>query len=111
MKFQKEIILNSQPRNFFEFSFEIHLESKEIPREKVVPLIQTFKTVFYFRFLELEKVLFGSKEIERVSNLNSIQFERFLTRLTRFIPGQCPRGPHVSAPPSSNVPCGMTATS
>jgi hypothetical protein len=63
MKFQKEILLNSKHRNFFEFSFEIHFKSKEVPMEKIVPLIKTLKTVFYSRFLELRKVLFGSKEI------------------------------------------------
>jgi hypothetical protein len=63
VKFQKEILLNSKPRNFFEFSFELHFESEKVPMEKVVPLIKTFKTILYFRFFELRKVLFGSKEI------------------------------------------------
>jgi hypothetical protein len=49
MKFQKEIQLNSKSRNFFEFSFEIHFESKEVHRKKIVPLIKTFKTNILFQ--------------------------------------------------------------
>jgi hypothetical protein len=32
--------------------------------EKVVSLIKSFKTVFYFKFFELEKVLFGLNDVE-----------------------------------------------
>jgi hypothetical protein len=46
----KKILLNSKPRKFFEFSFEIHSESEEVSIEKVVHLFETFKTIFYFKF-------------------------------------------------------------
>jgi hypothetical protein len=49
LKFQEEILLNSKPRNFSEFLFEIHFESGEIPMEKVVPFFKHFATIFYFK--------------------------------------------------------------
>jgi hypothetical protein len=55
--------MNSKPRKFSEFSFEIHLEIGEVPMEKVVPFFKTFTTIFYFKFLKLMKGLFRSKEI------------------------------------------------
>jgi hypothetical protein len=63
MKFRKGILLNYKPRNFFQFSFEIHFEPKEAPMEKLVPLIKTFKTAFYFKFFELRELLFGSVKV------------------------------------------------
>jgi hypothetical protein len=55
--------LNFTPRSFSEFSFKIHFEYEEVYLEKVVSLLTTFKTIFYFKFLNLGKVLFGSKEV------------------------------------------------
>jgi hypothetical protein len=34
-KFQEEILLNSKPRKFSGFPFEIHLESEEVPMKKL----------------------------------------------------------------------------
>jgi hypothetical protein len=34
-------------------------EYKEVSMEKVVHLFEIFKTIFYFKFFELEKDLFG----------------------------------------------------
>jgi hypothetical protein len=48
---------------FPEFYFEIHLESGEVSMEKVIPLIKSFKNIFYFKFFDLRNVLFGSKEV------------------------------------------------
>jgi hypothetical protein len=61
-KCQEEIILNSRPREFSEFSFKIPSESEEVSMGKVVHLFEIFPTIFYFQFSELGKGLFGSKE-------------------------------------------------
>jgi hypothetical protein len=95
-KFQEEILLNSKPRNFSDFPFGIHLESKKVPTEKVVSFFKSFKPIFYSKFLELEKVLFGSKE-----DWTSFKFEfnivwMILTQLTGFKPGTV-AGAHLSA--------------
>jgi hypothetical protein len=63
LKLQEEILLNPKPRNFSEFSFEIHYESGEVPMDEVVPLFKTFSTIFYFNFFELGNVLFGSVKV------------------------------------------------
>jgi hypothetical protein len=76
---------NSKPRSFFEFSFKIHFEVEEVGES--CSLIKTFKTVFYFRFLEHGRSCLDQKKLERVSNLNSILFEQLLTWLTGFKPG------------------------
>jgi hypothetical protein len=62
MKFY-QILLDFKPRSFFEFSFKIHFKSEEVSIEKVVPLLKPFKTIFYLKQFNPEKVLFGSKEI------------------------------------------------
>jgi hypothetical protein len=62
-KFQKEILLNSKPRKFSKFSFEIHTESGKVPMDKVVPLIKTFKTIFCLKFFECGNVLFGPVKV------------------------------------------------
>jgi hypothetical protein len=51
--------LNSKPRKFSEFSFEIHSEYGEVPMKKVVPLFKSFTTIFYFKIFGCGKVLFG----------------------------------------------------
>jgi hypothetical protein len=45
--------------------------------EKVVPLLKPFRTIFYFYFFELMKVLFGPvKNLEGIENyLNLLEFE------------------------------------
>jgi hypothetical protein len=50
-------------RKFSEFSFKIHFKFEEVSMEKVVLPIKSFKTIFYFKFLDLREVLFGSKEV------------------------------------------------
>jgi hypothetical protein len=55
--------LNSKPRSFPDFSFEIHFESEEVPMEKVVPFYKPFIIIFYFKFVELGKVLFGPAKV------------------------------------------------
>jgi hypothetical protein len=57
------ILSNSKPRHFPEFSFQIPFESEEVSMEKVVHLFEIFKTMFYFKFLELRKVKFESIKI------------------------------------------------
>jgi hypothetical protein len=37
--------------------------------EKVVPLIKSFKTVFYFKFFELRKILFESNDVEQFETI------------------------------------------
>jgi hypothetical protein len=65
-KFQNESILNSiefKPRKFPEFSFQIPSEYEEVSMDKVVHHFEIFKTIFYFKFLELRKVKFGSIKV------------------------------------------------
>jgi hypothetical protein len=57
------ILSNSKPRNFSEFSFEMHFESEEVPMETVVPFSKTFTTIFYFKFLDLRTILSGSVKV------------------------------------------------
>jgi hypothetical protein len=45
------------------FLFKIPSESKGVSMEKVVHLFEIFKTVFYLKFYEQERVLFGSNEV------------------------------------------------
>jgi hypothetical protein len=59
--FQEEIILNSI--EFSEFLFKIPSESEEVSIEKVVHIFEIFKTIFYFKILELRKVNFGSVKL------------------------------------------------
>jgi hypothetical protein len=59
--FQEEIILNSI--EFSEFSFKIPSKSEEVSIEKVVHIFDIFKTIFYFKILELRKVNFGSVKL------------------------------------------------
>jgi hypothetical protein len=49
-----------KPKSFSNFSFKIHLESKEVPLEKVVPFFKSFIAIFYFKIFKLGKVIFGS---------------------------------------------------
>jgi uncharacterized membrane protein (GlpM family) len=64
LKFQEEILLNYKPRNFSEFSFKIHVESREVPMEKVIPFFKPFTTISYFKKkIKLEKILFGSVKV------------------------------------------------
>jgi hypothetical protein len=51
---------------FQKIQFKIHFGSKEIPMEKVVPFFKIFTTIFYFKFFEPGKVLFGLDKFERV---------------------------------------------
>jgi hypothetical protein len=51
--------LNSKCGNFSKFSFEIHFETGEVPKEKVVPFFKTFTTIFYFKLFKVGKVHFG----------------------------------------------------
>jgi hypothetical protein len=69
------ILLNFKPRSFSEFSFIFHFESQEVPIEKVVPFFKTFTTIFYFKFFELGKALFGLNKILKEFKLNSKSFE------------------------------------
>jgi hypothetical protein len=55
--------LNFKPRSFSEFSFKIHIESEEVPMDKVVPLFKPFKNIFYFKKIELGRMMFGSNEV------------------------------------------------
>jgi hypothetical protein len=61
MKFHE--ISQIQILEFYEFSFEIHYESEEVPTEKDVPLFKSFTTIFYFKFFESGKILFGSVKV------------------------------------------------
>jgi hypothetical protein len=61
--FQQEILLNSKPRNFTEFSFEIHFKSEEVPMEKVILFIKTFTTICHLNFFELRKIIFESNQV------------------------------------------------
>jgi hypothetical protein len=54
--------MNSKPREFLEFLFQIPSESEEVCMEKVVHPFEIFKTIF-FKFLELRKVNFGSVNV------------------------------------------------
>jgi hypothetical protein len=63
LKFQEEILLNSKPRKFSKFSFEIHFESGEVPMEKIIPFFKPLTTIFYFKFFDLGKVLFGAVKV------------------------------------------------
>jgi hypothetical protein len=67
-KFQEGILLNSKPRSFSKFSFEIHSESEGVSMEKVVHLFVIFKPIFNLKNFELGKVLSGSFKLWRVSN-------------------------------------------
>jgi hypothetical protein len=49
--------------DFPKFQFEINFESGEVPMEEVVPFFKKFSTIFYFKFVELKKALFGSVKI------------------------------------------------
>jgi hypothetical protein len=42
---------------------EIHSESEEVSMEKVVHHFENFKTIFYFKFSRLGKVVVGSVKI------------------------------------------------
>jgi hypothetical protein len=46
---QEEILLNSKPWKFSDFSFEMYFKSKEVPVEKVVHLFDIFTTIFFFQ--------------------------------------------------------------
>jgi hypothetical protein len=82
-KFQEEVILNSRPREFPEFSFQIPSESEEVSKEKVVYPFEMFKTIFYFNFLELDKVPFGSvKILKSLTIFEPFKFENVLNCLT-----------------------------
>jgi hypothetical protein len=76
-KFQEEILLNSKPRSFNDFLFEIHFKSREVPMETVVPFFKFFTTIFYFNFFEVGKALFGSNKVLNEFELNSKSFESF----------------------------------
>jgi hypothetical protein len=52
------------PRKFSEFSFEIHLKFKEVTMDKVVPFFKSFRTIFYMKFFEFEKVSFRPFQIQ-----------------------------------------------
>jgi hypothetical protein len=64
-------------RNFPKFSFQIPSESEEVSIEKVVHLFKILKSIFYFKFLELRKVKFGSITLSK--NLNIFEPLKFET--------------------------------
>jgi hypothetical protein len=61
---QEEILVNSKPRSFSDFSFEIYSKSEEVTMEKLVPFFKSFTRIFYFNFFALGKELFGSVQIQ-----------------------------------------------
>jgi hypothetical protein len=92
--------LNSKPRSFYDFSFEIHSKSEEVSMEKVVPFFKSFTTIFYFNIFALGKVLFGSVQIR-----TGLKFEfKFVwivwPDLTWFKPPDC-AGAHASKAPAA----------
>jgi hypothetical protein len=94
------ILLNSRPRDFAEFSFQISYESEEVSMDKVVHIFEIFKTIFYFNFLELKKVPFGSVKIWK--NWNIFEPFEFENGLNCFDPAppETVAGTHWSAPTS-----------
>jgi hypothetical protein len=58
-----QIIFKFKHRSFSEFSLKIHFYPEEVPMEKVLPLFKPFKPIFYFKFVEFRKVLFGSVKV------------------------------------------------
>jgi hypothetical protein len=47
----------------FNFKFLSNLEKFLRPMEKVIPLIKSFKTIFYFKIFEVGKILFEPKQV------------------------------------------------
>jgi hypothetical protein len=58
------IFLNSKTNlEFSIFLLKIHFGCEDIHMEKVVPFIETLRTIFCFKFFELGKVLLGSAKV------------------------------------------------
>jgi hypothetical protein len=62
-EFSIKFSLISTYRSLSEFYFKIHFESEEIFIRKVVSYLKYFLAMFYFKFLEHEKILFGSNKV------------------------------------------------
>jgi hypothetical protein len=86
LKFQKGILLNSKCRNFSEFSFEIHSESRKVPMKKAVPFFKTFTTIFYFKIFKCGKVLFGRVKAGIKLNYIWIKFKPPPPRIVPSVP-------------------------
>jgi hypothetical protein len=49
--------------DFPKFLFKIPSESEGVSMDKIVHICEIFKKIFYFKFLELGKAIFGSVEV------------------------------------------------
>jgi hypothetical protein len=72
-EFPVKFYLCSTHRNFSEFYFKFHFESREIPIRKVDPYSKFFPTIFYFKNLELGKYLLNQPKFGGIQ----ILFEPF----------------------------------
>jgi hypothetical protein len=61
-----QILLNLKSRRFFEFLFKFHFESKEVYIEKVVPLFNYFKCIFYLKIFNHGKPVFSPNQFKLV---------------------------------------------
>jgi hypothetical protein len=43
---------------FPDFLFEIHFESREVPIDKLVPCLIPYKSIFFFKIFDQDKVSF-----------------------------------------------------
>jgi hypothetical protein len=58
---------------FPEFYFEIHFESGEVPMDKVIYLIKSFKTIFYFEIFDFGKTDVDSNQVGTDLNYFKLQ--------------------------------------
>jgi hypothetical protein len=72
-----QILVKFKPRSFSEFSLKIDFEFIEAYMEKVVPIVKPFKTIFYSKFFEPGKVLFGSVKVRTGLNFEFKSFKPF----------------------------------
>jgi hypothetical protein len=63
-KFKEEILLNSKPRRFSNFSFEIHSKSEEVSMEKVVHLFEIFTTICFPNFWSSGRSILDQSKFE-----------------------------------------------
>jgi hypothetical protein len=56
-------ILSNSEVSIFSKEIPLNFDPREVPIRKVVPYFNYFPTIFYFKFFEFGKALFGPNEV------------------------------------------------
>jgi hypothetical protein len=91
-----QILFAFKPRNFSEFLFKIPSEFEVVHIEKIVHVFEIFKTIFYFKIMELERSFLNRSNFEKMNVFESFKSGNGLNHL--IPPPGTVTGPHLATP-------------